>query len=86
MLEAMAHKNALISTTTEGGKFLVAPNKSGFLYSHGDIKALTDSIQRLMQNPKLREQMKHESFAKAQKLTWENLWGEYIELYKSIAL
>jgi glycosyltransferase involved in cell wall biosynthesis len=32
LLEAMAYKNSIISTKTEGGSYLIKPGENGYLY------------------------------------------------------
>jgi glycosyltransferase involved in cell wall biosynthesis len=32
LLEAMAYKNSIISTKTEGGNYLIKPGENGYLY------------------------------------------------------
>jgi glycosyltransferase involved in cell wall biosynthesis len=85
MLEAMAHKNAIISTRTEGGQYLVN-SKNGILYDIEEEAKLSEAIESLVLNDEMRETMKVESFKRAQNLIWNRVWGEYLELYKSISL
>lgn len=85
MLEAMAHKNAIISTKTEGGKFLIRP-KNGILYDLESENGLIDAMEKIITDNELRESMKIEGYKKAKSLMWHKVWGEYIELYKSISL
>jgi glycosyltransferase involved in cell wall biosynthesis len=84
MLEAMAHGNAIISTRTEGGLYLVENNVNGILYNNGDIDALYKAIIRLIGNIDLRQQIIQANFNKADNLRWEQIWSEYEALYKEI--
>lgn len=85
MVEAMAHGNAIISTRTEGGLYLIENNKNGILFNHGDTNALLKALIRLCGNSSLREEIIKTNFEKAQKLSWENIWSEYDALYRNIS-
>ncbi|MBS3175074.1 glycosyltransferase family 4 protein [Candidatus Woesearchaeota archaeon] len=82
VLEAMAKENAIISTKTEGGKFLVS-KENGLLYDFGNLKKLETSIEKLI-NEKLRENIQKDNLKKAKEFTWnkiaKNLYKEYNKL------
>lgn len=84
MLEAMAHGNAIISTRTEGGLYLIENNKNGILFNHGDTNSLLKALIKLIGNDKLRKEMIKENYQKAQTLVWDKIWGEYEALYRSV--
>lgn len=46
--EAMSQGAAIISTTTEGGKFLVETGVNGLLFDYKDIRKLIDNINHLL--------------------------------------
>jgi len=48
LLEAMAQGIPIISTKTDGGKFLIENEKNGFLYEFGDIKDLLEKSIRIL--------------------------------------
>ena len=82
IVEAMARGNAIISTKTEGGKFLVS-KENGLLYDFGNLKKLETSIEKLI-NEKLRENIQKDNLKKAKEFTWnkiaKNLYKEYNKL------
>lgn len=84
MLEAMAHGNAIISTRTEGGVYLIQNNTNGILYNNGDIESLYKAIIRLIGNIELRQSIIQANFHKANDLRWEQIWSEYEALYHKI--
>ncbi len=59
--EAMAWGAAIISTNTEGGKFLVKPNSNGLLFSYKDLPKLIQNINTLITNVPLMEKYQSES-------------------------
>jgi glycosyltransferase involved in cell wall biosynthesis len=85
ILEAMARGNAIISTKTEGGEFLVK-KENGFVYDFGDLKRLEESINVLFKNKQLREKIKKNNMKKAKEFLWENIAKDleerYLESYK----
>lgn len=81
MVEAMAHKNAIISSKTEGGLYLIKNRENGLLINHENVQEIRDSISKLIENKDLREKMIATNFNKAKNLTWENIWPEYDEIY-----
>jgi glycosyltransferase involved in cell wall biosynthesis len=46
--EAMAWGNALVSSNTEGGRFLVKPGVNGELFNYKDLKALIEKLNLLV--------------------------------------
>ncbi len=81
ILEAMAHKNAIITTKTEGGQHLIKHGVNGFLINYNKPKELASSIQKLIHNPTIRKEMIENNYKKAKALQWDNIWDEYKELY-----
>jgi glycosyltransferase involved in cell wall biosynthesis len=80
VLEAMARNNAIISTKTEGGNFLVGKD-NGFLYDLGDLKVLREHIEVLFKNRKLRENMKKNNLEKSKEFLWENVAKDLEKVY-----
>ena len=79
MLEAMARSNAIISTTTEGGQFLVT-KENGYLYKYGDVKTLAKHLEAL-QDTKIRKAMQKANKEKAKQFTWDKIAKQVEELY-----
>jgi glycosyltransferase involved in cell wall biosynthesis len=50
LAEAMAAGNAIISSNTEGGRFMVKPGENGDLFSYKDLKALISLLDSLLQD------------------------------------
>ncbi|MBD3363297.1 glycosyltransferase [Candidatus Dojkabacteria bacterium] len=82
MVEAMAHKNAIISSKTEGGLHLIQNKKNGILVSYANIQQLQLAIIRLLKDEKLRNKCIKNNYEKAELLVWEKLWPEYNSIYQ----
>ena len=80
ILEAMARGNAVISTKTEGGEFLVR-KENGFVYDFGDLKKLEENINILYKNKRLMDKMKKINVKKAREFLWENIAEELERIY-----
>ena len=84
-LEAMARKNAIVSTDNEGSKFLV--EKNGLLYKWEDLDGLKSNLLKLIKDKKLREEMKEESYKRSFKFTNEAAVRDYLEpVYQKLRL
>lgn len=84
ILEAMAKGNAIITTNTEGGKFLVGKD-NGYLFDFGDSDRLAEIILELAANNELRHQLAVNNYLKAKSMTWENNTKEFIHLLTNLA-
>ncbi len=50
LAEAMAAGNAILSSNTEGGRFMVRPSENGDLFNYKDLKALISLLDSLLQD------------------------------------
>lgn len=86
MLEAMTRGNALISTKTEGGNFLVSEGVNGYLYDFGDTKKLFDSLKNIAQNKGQIRKMQEENRKRAVEFSWERIYKkQYLPILKSLS-
>lgn len=86
MLEAMTRGNALVSTRTEGGKFLVTEGVNGYLYNFGDTEKLFDLLKSLIENKEKLSHMKEENRKKAREFCWERIYEkQYLPILKSLS-
>jgi len=83
MLEAMAKGNAIISTKTEGGRYLIK-KENGFIYNFQDVLDLKRKLLKLSQNPNLMGKMQENNAKKAKNFTWKKVNMELIKLYESL--
>ena len=83
LIEAMARENAVVSTDTEGSKFLVS-KENGFLYKFDDLNELKKCMKILLTNNKLREKMQKENLKKARAFLWEKIAIELEKCYTSL--
>lgn len=83
LIEAMARENAVISTDTEGSKFLVS-KENGFLYKFNNLKNLEKYIKILLTNDKLRRKMQKENLKKAQAFLWEKIAVKLEKVYEEL--
>ena len=79
----MAHGNIIISTKTEGGKFLVKEYKNGFLYDFNNIKQLKQKINLILKNKPIQDKIKTNNIRKAKQFLWKNIAKDLEKLYLS---
>lgn len=72
--------------TSQAGDFprLVGDTGCGRTVPSGDPELLAATIASLFRYPEIRESMAAESRRLAQKLSWENIAKEYLEVYRSV--
>ncbi len=84
MLEAMAQKNAISSTKTEGGKFLIEEFENGLLYDFGNVKQLEEAMVALIEKSAMRKRMQEANGKKAKEFVWpiiaEKMEQEYVRM------
>lgn len=77
ILEAMAKNNAIISSRTEGGKFLITEEENGYLYDYGDVQELGNRIEKLMTDKKLLSKIQENNLEKAKEFIWDKIGKQY---------
>lgn len=82
--EAMSYGAAIISTTTEGGRFLVEPGKNGLLFEYKDLPQLIDKINKLINDMKLLQDMQAQSLEAVAKYSPQEMYKRYAELVKEL--
>ena len=80
ILQAMAQGNAVISTRTEGGKFLVN-KENGFLYDFNDLKDLENKIKVLIADKKMLNIVGKNNINKAKQFLWDNIAKDLEKVY-----
>ena len=74
----MARKNAVVSTNTEGSKYLIKA-ENGILYKWKDLINLRKGLLVLIENEKLRKKMAKINYEKSLKFNEEIVAIEYLE-------
>jgi glycosyltransferase involved in cell wall biosynthesis len=80
MLEAMARRNAVISTKTEGGKYLIG-SENGLLYDFGDCELLQKHLDYLLGNKTIRKKLQENNFRKSRQFLWGSLAKDLEKIY-----
>jgi glycosyltransferase involved in cell wall biosynthesis len=83
-VEAMACGKPVIASKVGGLQNIVEDGKTGFLVPPGDPKALSEKIEILLTNPKLRQEMGEKGREKAEReYDWDKIFEKYyIPLFK----
>lgn len=83
IVEAMAKGNAIISTKTEGGNFLIKKDENGYLFDFGDLETLKEKLIWLLKSKVRIEKIKKNNYKKAHEFLWDEL---YEKNYKSLLI
>lgn len=83
IIEAMAFKNAIISTRTEGGEFLIKEDENGYLYNYGDVVDLTSRLELLIKDKEKLQTIQENNSVKSKEFLQENVYHKYEELLKT---
>jgi glycosyltransferase involved in cell wall biosynthesis len=84
--EALAHGTPVVATVNSGGEDLFQDGEEGFLTPVRDPRALADKLQRLADDPALRERMSQAARARLQALGgWERTDALLVETVRAMA-
>ncbi len=81
-IEALATGLPLIATHEAGAADLIQDGSTGFLIHAGDVDELAGRIQKLAQDPSLRQQMQQAVLAVRERLSWQiygRRWSNLLE-------
>lgn len=84
IIESMARGNAIISTKTEGGKFLIKEGVNGYLYDYKDLPALKSQLLALIKNNQLRKRIINNNLRLSKKFSTENITTKLENVYRMI--
>lgn len=77
ILEAMSKKCAIVSTNTEGGKFLVKDKENGFLYDYANQKVLVKHMETLIKDSRLLTKTQKNNHEAAKLYLWDKITDDY---------
>lgn len=80
ILEAMAKGNAIVSTRTEGGEFLIKEDVNGYLYEFGNTTLLREYLIKLYEDKQLLKKISGRNIKKAKQFTWDHIAADYLEI------
>jgi D-inositol-3-phosphate glycosyltransferase len=83
-LEAMACGTPVVASQVGGLPYLVKDGKTGFVVPGGDPQALVEPLNRLMNDPDLREKMGEQAVEHARKYSWELIANQIASVYKEL--
>ncbi len=84
LVEAMARGNALISTKTEGGRYLVEEGVNGYLYDYKNTEQLKKCLLKLLDDEKSRKLIISNNLKKSHRFKIETITDELERLYKEL--
>lgn len=83
VIEAMALGLVVISTRAGGLPYLIEDGKEGVLTAVDDVEAMARAIEQIMKDPSHAEAMALAARKKAERFSWNEVKGEWLELLRS---
>ena len=77
IVEAMKLNNAIVSTRTEGGEYLIKDEENGYLYDFQDTVDLCSRLDTLISDKQLLKQMKFNNQKKALEFSITSVYDTY---------
>lgn len=84
VIEAMSVGKAMIGSRAGGIVDLIQDGETGLLVPPGDVDALADAMNRLIQQPALRERMGHQARLGARRFAPAFIVPQFISLYQKV--
>jgi len=81
LLEAMAAGKPIVASSIEGYSSVMSHGQQGLLVPPKDEEALEESLETLLENSDLREEMGNRGSQEALKYDWERVTAQIIEYY-----
>jgi len=83
-LEAMAAGTPIVATRTGGLQYLVRDGSSGFLVRYGRADEIALSLEKIITNPLLRDEMGKRASATAKDYEWTTIAARIEEIYEEV--
>ncbi len=83
-LEAMAAGAAVLSTDAPGCRDVVLHEQNGFQARAGDVDSFSYQLARLLEDPKLRNDLAAKAKAWVQDYSWANVASQYEDLFAAL--
>lgn len=84
VLEAMARGKAIVSSRTEGGRYLIKEGHNGFLFDYQNKKELLHKLMLLLQKDRLLRAIKTNNIRKSKQFLWENISKDLEKIYRDV--
>ena len=82
--EGMSRGKAIIGTTPGGHTDMIVDGETGYLVPAGDVAALVEAMQRLIEQPSLRDRLGRAGRLRARLFTADVVIPQFEQAYKQI--
>ena len=84
LLESMACKTPIVTTSVGGNKEILSHDKTGILVEVGSIEQMANNALELLSNKEKANYLANNAFNEVQKYDWNSVGPEYLSLYNSL--
>jgi glycosyltransferase involved in cell wall biosynthesis len=84
LLWALAAGLPIVTTDTGGVAEIIRDGVNGFLVRSGDAARMADGIIRLVETPELAARLSSQARLTAEKHSWDNVKGQWLDFYASL--
>ena len=81
LMEAMAAGLPAVATRVEGNREVVQDGKTGFLTTNDNVEELTQALEKLIVDQKMRHQMGEAALVAVEELSFERMMQQYEKLF-----
>jgi phosphatidylinositol alpha-mannosyltransferase len=84
VLEAMASGAPVVASSLEGYRNVVTHDVNGWLIEPGDVRGLTESLAKIIDDKQLAERLRQSGLERAKELSMRRLAEIYVEIYHKV--
>lgn len=84
LFEAMASRLPIVASPVNGIPFEMKEPENGFFSDYGDIESLEQNIIKVLDNPKLAEEISKNNFKKSKNFDWDDIYKKYMKEYEEL--
>jgi glycosyltransferase involved in cell wall biosynthesis len=84
ILEAFASGTPVVTTAPEGIRHIVEHERTGLLCEPGDWRALAENVSRLLQDPRLAQQLALNAYEESRRYQWDVVREQWLRVYRTL--
>lgn len=86
LLEGMAAGRPVVGCEGNGSQTIGTNEETGLIVRAGDVRDLTEALERLLEDPRLAERLGQAAQVRAQAFDWSTVAAQILDYYKEVSL